>query len=199
MSKRGQKICLECGKATGARTHTCECGYNFLPKKKNEKPVGEKSNSQEVEVVEKIGKGRKKCPECGTIVGVRTKECSNCQFNFFGKKEEIEPEEKQVEPEVKETIDETEDPEIDETVEDVENPEEEEEDIDNIEVEEYIEKTNGITMNGAIYFTPDEHADRILEYGANRIKNLLKQAKNGNCWKHVNWKRVEEGLALIKE
>ncbi len=47
--------------------------------------------------------------------------------------------------------------------------------------------------------TPDQHAQRILNYGTTRAKALLRlHRKNGN-WKHANWKMVEEGLKRGKE
>ena len=42
--------------------------------------------------------------------------------------------------------------------------------------------------------TPDEHADRILSYGRERALNLFKQHLSMGGWSHVNWKKIDEEL-----
>ena len=210
MGKRGRKTCPKCDTETGARTHLCDCGYHFPSKEMRKDLLEEKKNSvnkiEKNKIYETKGKGRKKCPSCNIIIGGILKNCFKCNFDFIAaKKEKNEQEEKErqekraIRAEKKRIKEE----------EKQKNKEEKrakrtgtkEEGITHPEVkklmndEELLEKMADITMNGPTYFTPDEHADRILSsLGINRITNLLNQHKNGNKWVHVNWKKVEEGL-----
>ncbi len=43
--------------------------------------------------------------------------------------------------------------------------------------------------------TPKKHAKRILGYGKDRAKALLFTAQKENRWKHVDWGKVEQGVA----
>ncbi len=208
MSKKGKKDCPNCNKELGARTNLCSCGYHFPTKEVRLDLLEEKKNTV-VSKVNKIydtpGKGRKTCPSCNIIVASIIKVCFKCNFDFVAeKKEKLEKEEKEREEKrearaEKKRIKEEERKERREKrrikrdgfVKEVKMHPEVKKMMDS---EELIEKMNDVMMYGSTYFTPDEHADRILGYGENRIKSLLRQSKNNHNWKHVNWERVEAGM-----
>lgn len=67
---KGKKIC-SCGFETGARSKTCpKCGAEFVKKESKAKSLNTK------------GRGRKECPKCQTIQGVRVKQCVSCGHDF---------------------------------------------------------------------------------------------------------------------
>ncbi len=207
MSKRGKKDCPNCNKEIGARTSICDCGYYFLTKEvrldllKEKKEKGNNKNK----VYDEIKMGRKKCPSCDIIIGAVIKICFKCNFDFIAaKKERLEKEEKEKQ-EKKEAREKKKKTQIEE------REKRREERVKNkgknkregtvhpevkklMDSQELIEKMNDVLINGAKYFTPEEHANRILKYGENRAKSLLRQHKNGSKWSHINWDVVEEGL-----
>ena len=208
MGKRGKKDCPNCEKELGGATVLCgNCGYHFPTKEVRLDLLEEKKNtiSNVNKTYDTPGKGRKTCPSCNIIIASIIKVCFKCNFDFIAaKKEKLEKEEKEREEKrearaEKNRIKEEERKERRERkkrdkdgfVKEVKMHPEVKKMMDS---QELIEKMNDITINGATYFTPDEHADRILEYGENRIKSLLRQHKSGSKWSHVNWERVEEGM-----
>lgn len=71
MSKRGIIICPTCSTGNGARSYFCkQCNHRF--KEGSPKPVKSKGCGQ---------RGKKSCPQCKDIVGVRTFVCA-CGYNF---------------------------------------------------------------------------------------------------------------------
>jgi len=209
MGKRGKKDCPNCNIELGARTNLCNnCGYNFPTKEVRLDLLEEKKNaiSNVNKTYDTMGKGRKTCPSCNLIIGGILKVCFNCNFDFSVAKEEkkekeekerevkreARAEKKRIKEEEKRERKERKKIEKEGVVKEVKMHPEVKKMMDS---QELIEKMNNVIINGATYFTPDEHADRILEYGENRIKSLLRQSKNNhNSWKHVNWDRVEEGI-----
>jgi len=47
--------------------------------------------------------------------------------------------------------------------------------------------------------TEEEHADRVLSYGTERAKLLLKMARWEKKWHHVDWNRVAAKLGEAEE
>ena len=210
--KKHRKLCPECNKELGTRTILCNCRYHFPTKEIRLDLLEEKKKrtSDTNKVYDEIGQGRKTCPSCNLIIAAVIKNCFNCNFDFLAAKkerddkEEIERqekrekrlEEKRIKKERKEKGKREEKERVagenGGTIREEKMHPEVKKMMDSYEL---IEKMNNVIMNGATYFTPDEHADRILQYGENRIKNLLRQSKNNhNSWKHVNWDRVEAGI-----
>ncbi len=115
-------------------------------------------------------KGKKTCPECSLELGVRTRICPGCGFDFSSRKKEkpsTEKKEKKNGNGKKEYI----------------SP----------EIAELLKHSEENSYIAPKKLCSDEHADRILSFGKDRAKNLLQLSKGGG-WKHVNWKRVEEGI-----
>ena len=212
---QGKKFCPSCTKKIGVRTSLCKCGYHFSSKKVRKDLLEEKKNSsvnKENKIYDKEGKGRKRCPGCNIIVGGILKTCFKCNFDFVAakkEKEEQKEKEKQEKRAVKAEKKRVKEEEKEKTRLEKYNRKAKEKETRSTHPEvkklmgdeELVEKNDelmrkmaDITMNGALYFTPEEHANRILEYGVNRATNLLAQARNMRCWKHVNWDIVEEGL-----
>ena len=213
---QGKKFCPSCTKKIGVRTSLCKCGYHFPSKKVRKDLLEEKKNSsvnKENKIYDKEGKGRKRCPGCNIIVGGILKTCFKCNFDFVAaKKEKEEQKEKErqekraaraeikrikKEEKEKKRIERydriSEELETKKTHPEVKKLMEDEGLLE--KCDEIMSKMGDLSIDGAPYFTADEHADRILrEYGPNRIKNLLRQARNMKCWRYINWDKVEEGL-----
>lgn len=69
---RGRKSCPKCNKQSGPRLKVCSCGYVFIDSKSQIPPKS----------LHRSGiKGKKKCP-CGTLVGLRTQVCPQCEYEF---------------------------------------------------------------------------------------------------------------------
>ena len=120
-------------------------------------------------------RGKKTCPSCKVEdLGVRTYICPQCGYDFSSAKKEI-----------------------------VSKVEEKKKNGNGNGKKEHISSATAELLEyaeGHPYVAPkklssDEHADRILGFGVDRAKNLLGLSKNGG-WKHVNWKRVEEGIGV---
>jgi len=114
-------------------------------------------------------RGIKKCPECNTEQGVRTRVCA-CSFDFVAAKEKKEAA-KDNKPEKQEKP----------------------------RKEEYVDprvKALGCLppYEAPDEMTPKDHAKRILGYGKDRARNLLALALNNKNWSHVDWDVVAKGL-----
>jgi RNA polymerase subunit RPABC4/transcription elongation factor Spt4 len=75
MSK-GIKVCSNCGHEVGARTHFCpECSLNFATGKVAPAQAAKAMAVAAPKTYKTLGKGRKACGACGTIVGARVLAC----------------------------------------------------------------------------------------------------------------------------
>ena len=94
---REKKLCPKCELEVPARIRICPfCEYDFY------------SNKTERIEKRKVGKGRKECPKCKSIVGSRSLKCK-CGYEFFSKnKKEIDKtiEEKEIDPRTEELMNE---------------------------------------------------------------------------------------------
>ena len=141
---------------------------------------------------------QKSCPECSTETVIATKVCKECSYDFSAAKKEREEKKKQ---EIEQKRLEKEEKKEKETEEKLKIKLEKQKDKKKVikidpEVALLMEE---ISQRGTVeteYFSPNEHADRILSYGKERATSLLKQS-NGK-WSHVNWKKVEEELSKMK-
>jgi RNA polymerase subunit RPABC4/transcription elongation factor Spt4 len=89
--QRGKKQCENCKEVIGARTLLCgHCGYHFPEGKVRKDLLEEKAKPKEAKTYASLGRGRKQCSNCDTIVGAVTKICPNCQ-SPFQKKVKAEP------------------------------------------------------------------------------------------------------------
>ena len=165
MAKRGRKDCSNCGTEIGARSHLCgHCGFHFPSGEVRKDLLKLKQTPVSSKKYTELGKGRKKCPGCGIIIGGVTKICPDCSFDFSTVvKEKVEKKEKKVDkseyvsPTVQRLL----------SMPMYEAPEE---------------------------LSSKDHALRILSYGADRAMSLLEMAKIRKCWSHVDWDFVEKEL-----
>ena len=117
-------------------------------------------------------RGKKICPSCSTECGVRTGVCE-CGHDFSSspKKENGGEDKKKKKKNKKKDIEQ-----MSSMTKDL---------IAHVALNPYVEQER---------LSPDEHAERILSYGSERAKSLLRQHRSGSTWSHVNWKKVEAGL-----
>jgi hypothetical protein len=120
-------------------------------------------------------RGKKNCPGCKKELGVRTFICPDCKYNFYEAKEKNTAEEKQ-----------------DVKIEKKGKKEKKEKVVDP-KIQEMLD--NLPTYVAPIRLSSQEHAQRVLSYGENRARHLLKHARHEHCWGHVDWKVVEAGLS----
>ena len=76
MDMRCKKKCPDCEKVVGARTLQCECGYEWGKRKT---PLPKKIDQSKGTI------GRKECPKCKFINGLRQRKCTNCNEKFVPK------------------------------------------------------------------------------------------------------------------
>jgi len=174
---QGKKTCPNCNTEIGARTQLCGCGYHFLSEKVRKDLLEEKDAAPKTKEHTSEGRGRKKCPECKVIVGVRTKICP-CGYDYAAHSK-VRAEEKEKEKREKKNGKEKEVKEV---------------------------KMNPLTAELLAFVhqnpyeepeiaTKRDHAKRILSYGAERAKSLLLQHRIHSCWSHVDWDYVKEQVA----
>jgi len=113
------------------------------------------------------GRGKKDCPGCNTEMGVRTRICPTCEFDFSTIKKKVVEKKKKEVVELKEEV-------VKEVAPAIQLP--------------------AFEYKPVSYYSPMEHANKILGYGKERALNLLKCHISGQTWSHVDWKIVEEGL-----
>lgn len=91
---RGQKVCKGCGVVIGARSMVCsKCGYEYEEGAARLK--AEKEAAKNDKPKSELGPGKKKCPQCQEVIGIRTRECPNCKHIFYESSARAEvPEEK---------------------------------------------------------------------------------------------------------
>jgi len=200
MGKRGRKDCPNCNTEIGARTLLCpSCGYHFSSKEVRkdllEESLKKKEKSGPIYYTE-LGRGRKECPSCKSIVGGVIKECPKCNFDFLSAKKVKDAEKEKIREKSRKRR------EI--KKEETEKAREEKAKARAVKKEE---KAEGYVMRTPMHLrfeipehkpylklTPQEHAERILSYGDDRARSLLVIAKINKGWKHVDWDVVEKGL-----
>jgi len=172
---RGKKDCPNCNTEIGCRTQLCNCGWHYPSGKVRADLLAQRPSLVEKKVHTTAGRGRKQCPECPAIVGVRTQTCE-CGFDFSNLVA------KRVEEKEKEKIEK-----ISSSHQKAEIPP---------EVAKYLAETDQTTYAFVPKEIPCDHAKRILSYGEERARTMLLQHKIHHFWSHVDWKYVEEQLAL---
>ncbi len=200
--KQGRKSCLTCGTIVGSIAKICpKCNFDYILAKKEKKEAQkikrekdleekeakrkerlekkeERSKQQvlvpkEVKTYDSLGRGKKGCPTCETIVAGVTKICPKCDFDYVSAKKEkdIIKEEKKVKKQEKR---------------------------ENNQEKEMSPITNALMAmpkyEAPHDYTPKEHATRILSFGKQRAENLLQQHKTQGGWGHVDWKFLETEL-----
>jgi len=184
MSSRGKKDCPGCNTEIGARSILCiSCGYHFPTGEIRKDLIKEKEEPKPI-FYNEIGKGRKQCPTCSSIIGGVTRICPKCSYDFSSARKEKE-ETKEGERKEKEEVKDRKRKEIQEIKEAKKKKKE-------VVVPVERSRFTAPEYKAPKKLSPEEHANRILEYGVERATNLLKQFKNK--WIHVNWEIVKEGL-----
>lgn len=155
-----------------------------------------------------MSKGRKICPECNAEVGARVIQC-NCRYDFFAKevKKEMFTEKPKQRNHLAEGKGKKRCPEclfiVGARVKICahcdynffpDGPKEKKVEIMNPIVQNLMETMIYDIEDETEKLTPDEHAQRILELGEERAKNLLFLAQEEKKWNYVNWEMVREGL-----
>jgi len=77
---KGKKKCPGCGAYHGKRKHLCDCGHEFVPGAAT-KAKAKAEAQEEAAKKPKKPRGRKACPECEALVGLRTRKCE-CGHEF---------------------------------------------------------------------------------------------------------------------
>jgi hypothetical protein len=82
---KAQKVCpnKSCGRTVHARVSQCSCGHIFYERKGKPQEKTKAASSGP-------GPGKKCCGGCNTYVGVRNRNCPNCNFDFASAK--VKPE-----------------------------------------------------------------------------------------------------------
>ena len=155
-----------------------------------------------------MSKGRKICPECNAEVGARVIQCI-CRYDFFAKevKREMFTEKPKQRNHLAEGRGKKRCPDclfiVGARVKICahcnhnffpDGPKIKKVEIVNPIVQNLIENANYDFEDKKEKLTPDEHAQRILELGEKKAKNLLFIAETEKKWSHVNWEMVREGL-----
>jgi len=88
MSKAPQKSCPKCNNKIHVRRKQCDCGFVFVSKNKNRNKDKKKktTNQKSIKTYTTPGRGKKRCQQCKTLVGVRTKICPICKSEIVSKK-----------------------------------------------------------------------------------------------------------------
>lgn len=85
---KGIKVCGKCGNECGARSRIClKCGYSFKSHQVAPKMLRDALALRAPKTYKELGKGRKQCPSCETIMGARVLKCSKCDHDFFAEAE----------------------------------------------------------------------------------------------------------------
>lgn len=153
--------------------------------------------------------GKKKCVKCGEFIGVRTAQCSFCNYVYYEKKPQKEKVIKTYSKLKKNrkvcsscgTIVSIRVPICPKCKKEFPAPKEGENLWEVIKLMERmgeitmkdlkaLENPNTLDYKETKFYTPDEYADMIIKKGPNRARNLLIMAKDRKCWRHVNWKKV---------
>ena len=182
MKPRGKKSCPNCNEFIRLRTRICLlCGYNYETKTVMEKLPEKKNNKGKI--YDKMGPGKKMCPECHSIIGSVSKNCPKCKFDFKAFKEQVKIKEQKEKEEEKNN-----------------KAFKEKYKKQNTDIQDKIlaklEQDRHNIIKSNIKMTPDLHADRIIAYGEERARSLYNLRKSNGGWKHVNWKKVAEHFQL---
>ena len=173
---KGKKTCPNCNAEIGARSKLCDsCAYHFESGEVRQDLLDIKQAPKTPKTYTSMGPGRKQCPECNVIISAVSKTCLKCDFDFVALKEK-KLAEKELEPEKEEKVVKT------EAIKPL--------------TQEILSSIRGDVNPGetTTKLSSSEHAQRILDSGKERARNLLKAHKASNVWSHVDWKLVEEGL-----
>jgi len=117
-------------------------------------------------------RGKKICPECSEVNGLRVITCS-CGYAFTFKKAKVRKSRK---------------------VKNDSDGEQQEESYKGINLKNYFVEANEEPDK----ISPRDHAIRILSYGRERAASLFHLAKKNHSWSHVDWDYVEEQLEKVE-
>jgi hypothetical protein len=186
---RGKKNCPNCGAELGARTHLCECGYHF-PSQRIRKDLLEAREEEAKKGDKKVlGRGRKQCPNCQKIVGVRTRVCE-CGYNFSIKSSKTSKKAPVTEINSSEPTEENSEENSEESLDVAPKTKRE------IENEEIIAYFNAHPHEASRKMTKREYAEEILSKGTHRALFLFNYARRHKVWPHVDWDHVAEQLGI---
>lgn len=185
----GLKLCPTCQKTIGI--NSCSCKYcNHIFKVRKTAPPAKKTG---------LGMGLKPCPDCQKPIGGNSYACKHCGKIFREKKVIDKPVKELKKGRGAKTCLKC------KTLNglrrkvctncgyefEVKNGNEE---VVSPEKRKLLAQINAFPMPRLIKMSPTEHAKRILSYGKERATRLLKLAKWGKRWFHVDWDVVEQGL-----
>lgn len=182
----GKKTCPNCDTEIGARTYLCKCGYHYPSGKVREDLLIIQADFLREKMKPAVhtteGRGRKKCPKCGVIVGVRTKTCP-CGYDYTAHTKERTEEKEKEKREKKEN-----------KKNGSTDGKEDKKDKMSPQTAEILVYLSQHPYKAPPVLTKRDNAERILSYGKERASVMLLLHKNHHYWPHIDWVYVEEKL-----